>query len=64
MSEQISLLETKKPEIVEQLTPLSQYGGSLTSSLNDKILHGDSLTQLARIPSGKFTTARSGNATG
>ena len=45
---------TKKPKNGEQLKPLSQDNGSLASSFRDKILHGDSLETLARIPDGVF----------
>jgi len=41
-----------KPE--SQLTLLGECVGSLTSSFQDKILHGDSLEILAKIPDGIF----------
>jgi len=48
------LMQDTKTKNRQQLTALPPNVGSVAASFNDKILHGDSLTQLARIPSGVF----------
>jgi len=48
------LKQMNKSPNSEQLTALNPCVGSLASSFHDKILHGDSLETLARIPDGVF----------